>query len=90
MRTRRTAQFLNQHQIVPLVADYTRRDPQIGALLIRLGNAGRALPFYAIIPPNDRPAITFSDALLTQADLLGYLEQAVESSPTQTAMAVER
>ncbi len=54
-----TRQFLTDNNIVALKADMTRESPEINALLVKLGNHAKAIPFYAIYPANrpDQPIV---------------------------------
>lgn len=60
--------------VVPLKADWTRRDPTISAWLQRYGRAG--VPFYLILPKDrSKPAIPLGE-VLTQQGLLDALRAA--------------
>jgi len=48
LETRTVREAMAAHEVVPLKADWTRRDPVIGEWLKRYGRAG--VPFYLVIP----------------------------------------
>ena len=80
MKTRKTISFLESNNVEVLIADKTEPVAEIDELLVSLGNAGKAIPFYAIFPAGGSEPITFS-GLLRQKSLLGYLRQAVATDP---------
>jgi hypothetical protein len=77
LKTRKTAGYLEEHNIQVLVADKSDTAPEIDQLMVELGNEATAIPFYAIYPGDGRPPITFSDVPLTQEKLLNKLEEAI-------------
>ena len=51
-----------EHGVIPLKADWTRRDPVITEWLQRYGKAG--VPFYLMLPKNaDRAAIPLPEVI---------------------------
>ncbi len=60
--------------VVPLKADWTRRDPTISAWLQRYGRAG--VPFYLILPKDRSKAAIPLGEVLTQQGLLDALKAA--------------
>ena len=66
---------MQQHGFTGLVADKTRKSPEIDKLMVELGNAARAVPFYAIYPRSGGSAITLLGPI-TQQQLLDALENA--------------
>ena len=75
MNRRKTKQLVQQNGVVALKADKSQEAPEVDALLVELGNAGKTLPFYAIYPPDGRPPITL-DGVITQEMILTALEEA--------------
>ena len=72
-------------------------NPNLTELLDRLGGQNRPIPFYAIYPSSGAPPITFDDFPLTSERLIGYLQQALDASDTEsvsvrgaTAMSAQR
>ena len=43
-----TREFITNNNIVAIKADKTTDSPDIDALLVKLGNHAKAIPFYAI------------------------------------------
>lgn len=90
MKTAATKKFMADNDIVPLIADLTKPNPEADQLLEELGNTGKAIPFYAIFPADGRPPIVFSDVPLLQSALIERLEtaiaaQVIESGEKQAA-----
>lgn len=89
-----TLEFVQQHKIVPLLADYTKESPVIRDWLERFGTDG--VPLTVIFPANrpDKPIVLHGPYL--QSTLLEKLEEAVQTSqasaePTRrTAVASNR
>jgi thiol:disulfide interchange protein DsbD len=63
-----------EHGVVPLKADWTRRDPEITAWLQRYGRAG--VPFYIVLPSDrSRDAIVLGE-VVTPAGVVSALAAA--------------
>jgi thiol:disulfide interchange protein DsbD len=60
--------------VVPLVADWTRRDPEITEWLQRYGRAG--VPFYLVLPADSDAAPIALPEALTRSDVVEALESA--------------
>jgi len=60
--------------VVPLVADWTRRDPEITEWLQRYGRAG--VPFYLVIPADPAADPIPLPEAITRSDVVEALEQA--------------
>jgi thiol:disulfide interchange protein DsbD len=59
---------------IPLKADWTRRDDEIGAWLNKYGRAG--VPFYLVIPADpNAPAISLGE-VITPTSVINALKQA--------------
>ena len=81
-----TREFITRNKIVALKADKTRESPEIDALLVKLGNHAKAIPFYAIYPAGqpDKPIVL--DGVFASPDrVLEALRQAVGKTPTAAA-----
>jgi thiol:disulfide interchange protein/DsbC/DsbD-like thiol-disulfide interchange protein len=60
--------------MVPLKADWTRRDEEITAWLARYGRAG--VPFYLVVPPSGPAEAIVLPEVITVASVVGAIEQA--------------
>ena len=88
LNTFKTFRMVKSHNVKTLKADNTDNLPEIGKLLAELGNSGKALPFYAIYPPDGAQPIVLS-GVITQNQILGILEKigpSVEGKETATAL----
>ncbi|MGC6509146.1 MAG: protein-disulfide reductase DsbD family protein [Myxococcota bacterium] len=75
LNTETVRKAMKEHNVVPLKADWTRRDPEITAWLERYERAG--VPFYIVIPPNGAPPIPLGE-LITPSSVVNALVQASE------------
>ena len=86
-----TRKFITDHKIVALKADKTKDSPEIDALLVKLGNRAKAIPFYAIYPAGqpDKPIVL--DGVFGPDRILKALAQAVgkSSSPESATVPTE-
>ena len=73
LNTETVRMAMKEHDVVPLKADWTRRDPEITAWLERYERAG--VPFYIVIPPNGAPPIPLGE-LITPNSVASALRQA--------------
>ena len=71
LATENTRRLFAAHAVVPLVADWTRRDPAITRQLERYGRSG--VPLYLLYPPGGEPRVL--PQLLTE----GIVAAAVEN-----------
>lgn len=77
LNTKATSDFVREHGIATLVADYTHENPEIKEWLRRFESS--SVPLYVIFKRNNpREPIVF-DGLLTQAEILEKLQQAVSA-----------
>lgn len=53
LETRTVADAFEAHEVVPMKADWTNRDPEIGAYLAEFGRYG--IPFYVLYRPGQEP-----------------------------------
>lgn len=74
-----TKRLVKKNDVIALKADKTQPAPDVDALLLELGNAGRAIPFVAIYPADGGPPKTM-DGLITQEQVLEALKQAGPSA----------
>ena len=74
-----TKRLINKNDVIALKADKTQPAPDVDALLLELGNAGRAIPFVAIYPADGGPPQTM-DGLITLEQVLEALKQAGPSA----------
>lgn len=79
LNTDETLAFVNQHNVVPLYADWTNRSPEITRWLERFDSI--SVPLTVIFPAGqpDRPIILRD--VYTQSMLLESLQQAVAAAP---------
>ncbi|MCA9114885.1 MAG: thioredoxin family protein, partial [Planctomycetaceae bacterium] len=77
LNTAETQQFVEQHGIVPLYADYTKKSPEIQQWLDRLNSIG--VPLTAIFPAENPSRPILLRGPFTRAQLLEKLQQAVET-----------
>jgi len=84
-----TRKFITDHKIVALKADKTKDSPEIDALLVRLGNRAKAIPFYAIYPAGrpEKP-ILLDGVFVGPGRIAKALEQAVDISSSQESVTV--
>ena len=78
-----TREFITSNKIVAIKADKTRESPDIDALLVKLGNPAKAIPFYVIYPAGqpDKPIVL--DGVFASPDrVLEALKRAVGKSST--------
>ncbi|MBX3439620.1 MAG: thioredoxin family protein [Planctomycetaceae bacterium] len=75
LNTEATAAFVEEHGVVPLIADWTEEDPIISKWLDRFGRIG--VPLYVIVPPGKPGESIVLDGQLTQGRILEALKQAV-------------
>ena len=80
-----TKRLINKNDVIAIKADKTQPAPDVDALLLELGNAGRAIPFVAIYPADGGPPQTM-DGLITLEQVLEALKQAGPSA-SQTGEA---
>ncbi|MFM7106998.1 MAG: thioredoxin family protein [Planctomycetaceae bacterium] len=78
IETHAVAEAIRRHRVVPILADFTDRSPEIDRFLASMGS--RSIPFLVIYPgtkPGDPPRdpIVLRDAI-TQSQLLAALDQA--------------
>lgn len=78
LETEEVAEAFEQHEVVPMKADWTNRDDAIGDLLAEFGKAG--IPFYVLYRPQADPHV-FGE-LLTKERLISALR---ESRPETVA-----
>ena len=81
-----TRTFITNNNIVAIKADKTKDSPDIDALLVKLGNHAKAIPFYAIYPAGqpDKPIVL--DGIFASPDrVLEALRQAVGKTSTAAA-----
>ena len=74
-----TKRLINKNDVIAIKADKTQPAPDVDALLLELGNAGRAIPFVAIYPADGGPPQTM-DGLSTLEQVLEALKQAGPSA----------
>lgn len=75
LNTEPTAEFVEKHGIVPLIADWTEEDPVITKWLNRFNRIG--VPLYVIVPPGKPDQSILLEGQLTQSRILEALKQAV-------------
>ena len=80
--------FIQAHGIVAIKADKTKDSPEIDALLVKLGNRAKAIPFYAIYPAGqpDKPIVL--DGVFGPDRILKALKQAVGKSSSRESATV--
>ncbi len=79
------AKLVEKNGVITLKADKSREAPEVDALLVELGNAGKGIPFYAIFPSHGGDPVTV-DGLITQNQILELLR---EAGPSQSVTASE-
>ncbi|MEM7586572.1 MAG: thioredoxin family protein [Acidobacteriota bacterium] len=72
IETNAVAKAFEEHEVVPMKADWTNRDDRITEVMARYGRA--AVPFYLLYRPGQEP-YAFGD-LLTKDSLISALDQA--------------
>ena len=88
----RVADTIRKNRVVPILADFTDRSPEIDRFLASMGS--RSIPFLVIFPGSEpgqplREPIVLRDAI-TESQLLAALEQAGPScSPPPTIRAAQ-
>ena len=83
--TKKVAEVVETNHVVPLLADWTQRSPEVTKMLNALG--GKAIPFLAIFPANDPTRPIILDSLITQGQLIEALE---EAGPSRDVAAAKR
>jgi thiol:disulfide interchange protein len=83
IETRKVADVIRRNKVVPILADFTDRAPEINQFLASMGSS--SIPFLVIFPGGDpggppREPIVLRDAI-TESQLLAALEQAGPSAP---------
>ncbi len=78
IETKKVSEAIRRNRVVPILADFTDRSPEIDRFLASMGS--RSIPFLVIFPggkPGDSPRepIVLRDAI-TESQLLAALEQA--------------
>ena len=74
-----TKRLINKNDVIAIKADKTQPAPDVDALLLELGNAGRAIPFVAIYPADGGPPKTM-DGVISLEQVLEALKQAGPST----------
>jgi len=70
-----TKELFADLSVVPMKADKTKDRPDIDAMLVKLGNTSRAIPFYAVyVPGRDEPVLF--DGLITHSTVRAKLAEA--------------
>ena len=69
---------MSKHEVVPLVADWTRRDDEIGAWLKRYDRAG--VPMYLVIPPTGLKDVIVLPEVITPGMVTDAIEKAASKS----------
>ncbi|GAB4145719.1 MAG: hypothetical protein Tsb009_17990 [Planctomycetaceae bacterium] len=84
LNRKETLEFVKKHNVVPLVADYTKESPEIKAWLDKFNTDG--VPLTVIFPANrpDQPIVL--DGVYSKGTLLEKLEEAV-NIPKEKAKA---
>ncbi|MBX3442493.1 MAG: thioredoxin family protein [Planctomyces sp.] len=83
LNTLETVEFVKDHGIVPMMADWTNQDDEIRKWLNHFGQD--SVPLTVIVPPNpDADLITLSGSY-SKAELLEKLEAAMKQGPTPPA-----
>lgn len=67
--------LVNEYGIVALKADKSREAPEVDALLVELGNAGKGIPFYAIFSGSGGDPVT-ADGIISKGQILRLLKEA--------------
>ena len=87
MNTEETLKLVQENGVVTMQADKTRDNAAADALLERLGNKARAIPFVAIFPAGQPQRPILLDGPLTEGTVLEALRKAGPSRPNPvTAM----
>ena len=80
-----TREFITRNKIVAIKADKTRESPDIDALLVKLGNPAKAIPFVAIYPAGQPNKPIVLDGVFASPDrVLEALKRAVGKASTAT------
>ena len=80
-------QAMERLNVVPLKADYTRRDPEIGQWLKRFGKAG--VPFYLVIPGDTSQAPIAMPEFITPSSVVEALERGAGVAAPQPVGAMK-
>jgi thiol:disulfide interchange protein len=88
LNTLKTKHLVEKHNIKVLQADKTHQAPEVDRLLIELGNPDKFIPYYAVYPADGGEPILFGGGLITQQQVLDYLEQAGPSDVASTGKTV--
>jgi thiol:disulfide interchange protein len=88
IETRKVADLIRRNRVVPILADFTDRSPEIHRFLTSMGS--KSIPFLVIFPGGEpggpaREPIVLRDAI-TESQLLAALEQAGPSAPASPAI----
>jgi thiol:disulfide interchange protein len=92
IETTKVAETIRKHRVVPILADFTDRSPEIDRFLASMGS--RSIPFLVIFPGSEpgeplRDPIVLRDAI-TESQLLAALEKAGPSCcPPPTIRAAQ-
>lgn len=80
-------QYFEDNNIVALKGDRDR-NPEVDPLLIELGNASKAIPYYAIFTKADSEPVHFDGVFITPDQFLQKLKPAVEEGRQSETVAV--
>ncbi len=83
-----TRKYITDNNIVAIKADKTKDSPDIDALLVKLGNHAKAIPFVAVYPAGqpDKP-IVLDGVFASPAPVLEALKKATDAAPSSVARA---
>jgi suppressor for copper-sensitivity B len=84
LNTSPVRELVDEHGIVTLKADLTRRPPELVEMMRKLGHPSGALPFYAVFPAERPQEATFFSGSQTQAY---FLDQLKAAGPSQSPAA---
>ncbi len=83
LKTEPTTEFLEEHNVAALVADYTHPDPEIKEWLKRYDSI--SLPLYLIFPPDPNTDPVVFDGVVSQSRIFEKLNEALSMDQTATA-----
>ncbi len=83
LKTETTSNFLKEHDVASLVADYSHPDPEIKAWLERYDSI--SLPLYLIFPPDRTSDPVVFDGLVSQSRILAKLNEALSTTNDATS-----
>lgn len=86
LNTERTANFINEQGFVTLMADFTRKSPEIREMLNLFGQD--AVPLTVIIPAGQPAKVKLLDGSFSQSYLLEKLQEAVNDAASGGSVAV--